>query len=728
MTKLHIGCGDRYKKGYINVDLFDSTIADLMVPADALPLDSETVELIESYHLIEHFGYTNTLLAFNEWWRVLKPGGKLILETPDIETSFKKFTDSSSHDEKALLLNWIFGHEFDGYTHKFCFPKILLKKTLEETGFTTIEIQAPQTHPYAPGYRIECEKLNDPYFGLIGSLRHFAYKTMPVFKPINFLNRMELEKILSNHSVEKVEESFKQVPIEILFLKTAIYSTKLSGFLLKTYQELAQQEEITVYFKNNIEKLLEIQQKLETVNFTSLLYTQFLYLLADAERKSVKFFYDATVSIATIALKAFIEGDEHYFNYLVNHFNFRSPFIKEIFSLQLIQDRFRKIRAKEEKYTYLEKNSLLNKIERFKDLTYRGKFIDTNVNPVYIPDYAIIEVTLGCNFKCMHCGASAGKKRQNELTIEEVSQISKDLKFLGCKGLTLMGGEILIRKDWAELAKAVSDQGLSVSIITNAYFLDDEKVKLMKSLGVHQLGISLDGATSETQERIRGVKGSFEKAIEGIKLSLENKMKFTTVITAVTKINFLELADIFVLLAAFNAPIDWQLKIGSSHDEDRFPTKYVISEEEYFEVAQFLQETQKIIKQNNLKLSISGAHDMGYQSAFLKNIAPEWKGCLSGTKTLGIQSNGNVTGCLALLDDCFVEGNIRERSLIEIWDDPHKFLYNRKPNFSGRKGICKDCDKANICPGGCTEFSYTLNNRSLHEPPYCLHQIEKKMS
>jgi predicted SAM-dependent methyltransferase len=93
--KLNLGCGIIYKAGYINIDKFDNSVADMVRDVDDLPFNSNSVDVIESNHLLEHFDYIHTIYALSEWFRVLKPDGVLILETPDLEKSFKKFISTN---------------------------------------------------------------------------------------------------------------------------------------------------------------------------------------------------------------------------------------------------------------------------------------------------------------------------------------------------------------------------------------------------------------------------------------------------------------------------------------------------------------------------------------------------------------------------------------------------------------------------------------------------------
>ncbi len=81
-------------------------------------------------------------------------------------------------------------------------------------------------------------------------------------------------------------------------------------------------------------------------------------------------------------------------------------------------------------------------------------------------------------------------------------------------------------------------------------------------------------------------------------------------------------------------------------------------------------------------------------------------------------SIGNVKGCLSLYDNKFIEGNLQNESLKEIWMNPNTFSYNRKFKLSDLKGKCKDCDKGNLCRGGCKQLSYFATG-NMCESIYC---------
>ena len=101
-----------------------------------------------------------------------------------------------------------------------------------------------------------------------------------------------------------------------------------------------------------------------------------------------------------------------------------------------------------------------------------------------------------------------------------------------------------------------------------------------------------------------------------------------------------------------------------------------------------------------------------------------WGGCSAGISTIGIESDGSIKGCLSMQEDSYIEGNIREKSLKEIWTNPEGFKYNRRFDLSELKGICEGCKYGALCRGGCSEKAKSYTGE-LHHQPFCLYDMEK---
>ena len=80
------------------------------------------------------------------------------------------------------------------------------------------------------------------------------------------------------------------------------------------------------------------------------------------------------------------------------------------------------------------------------------------------PIYAVWELTMRCDHACAHCGSRAGKARPNELSTDEVFDVARALVDLGCREVTLIGGEAYLRPDILEIIAFLSAGGLRVTM------------------------------------------------------------------------------------------------------------------------------------------------------------------------------------------------------------------------------------------------------------------------
>lgn len=155
--KLNIGCGLSYRKGYVNIDAFNDTVADNMMSVVNMDFDDNVFTQVDCIQVIEHLGAAKSIYALSEIHRVLRPGGRFLLETPDLHHSFKSFL-KGNEERRKLIMNWIFGLDTPGLSHRYGFPEELLKTMLHEAGFVDIEVNHINSKSVNPKLRAECRK------------------------------------------------------------------------------------------------------------------------------------------------------------------------------------------------------------------------------------------------------------------------------------------------------------------------------------------------------------------------------------------------------------------------------------------------------------------------------------------------------------------------------------------------------------------------------------------
>lgn len=148
---LHLGAGGHRIENLLNCDKYDHR-ADLLIDAlDLQVFNDESVDLIETHHMIEHLSFDEFSVALSEWNRCLVVGGILIITCPDITRICLRWL-------KYRLLYWLFPRygqleytlkmfygpqENAGMFHKSGYDKFILRKKLENSGFEVLLNHAP---------------------------------------------------------------------------------------------------------------------------------------------------------------------------------------------------------------------------------------------------------------------------------------------------------------------------------------------------------------------------------------------------------------------------------------------------------------------------------------------------------------------------------------------------------------------------------------------------------
>jgi len=261
--KLNIGCGKKYDPDYCNIDLYEDLVADRLMSAFNLEFDDNICDEIKAIHIIEHLSFFETIYALSEFFRVLEPNGKLILETPDLEKTCQHYL-KANEEQKKEILGWFFGIPHKGLQHKICFPPYLLRELLSNAGFRNISTVFYYNNESIPSVRFECYKLDEGYslkiFQIIAEIR----KTMLVKNYIDFNDSFiikEQEDLIAKFALEllKLEKNNKTSGIFDVLTEISIKSPQFAKFFLIAIEnnDLLSENEIK-HILNTIELLIDL--------------------------------------------------------------------------------------------------------------------------------------------------------------------------------------------------------------------------------------------------------------------------------------------------------------------------------------------------------------------------------------------------------------------------------------------------------------------------------------
>lgn len=152
-VRLHLGCGGRSWQDFINVDLYpydpnvpdtsrSGCVADHFADMRCLGLPDNSIDEIFTAHTLEHFTRWDAVDMLADWFRMMKPKARLILETPDFTRCLLWLLHPLKRKRDAAL-RMFYGNQWnriDFETHRYVWSARELTKVLRETGFSKVRV------------------------------------------------------------------------------------------------------------------------------------------------------------------------------------------------------------------------------------------------------------------------------------------------------------------------------------------------------------------------------------------------------------------------------------------------------------------------------------------------------------------------------------------------------------------------------------------------------------
>ncbi|MCM8796379.1 MAG: radical SAM protein [Candidatus Omnitrophica bacterium] len=285
-----------------------------------------------------------------------------------------------------------------------------------------------------------------------------------------------------------------------------------------------------------------------------------------------------------------------------------------------------------------------------------------------IPFVGQWELNTNCNLNCYHC--YLGRQRQcYGLPLVKIKSILDELADLGTLYLSFTGGEILLRKDFFEIAGYSRKKNFAIRLLTNATLIDEDAADKINALNPLSVDVSLYALNPVIHDRITGMIGSQELVIRAIKLLRKREIK-VVVKTLFMKEN----------LAEFN-PIKYFCQDNGV--EFQFDFTMTPADDGSIDVSRLgLEKSQieDVFSENNILVSRR-------QDASLDALL-----CAAGINSFFISSSGNLYPCIFLKKNM---GSLLRERFQEIWNSS---------NFNNFRAIdaqdfynCRQCGLVGYC-------------------------------
>jgi len=147
--RLHLGCGENYLEGYVNIDYPSSehtvqqtSPADELADITQLRYEPESVAEVRLHHVFEHFDRPTALRLLIDWHEWLVEGGRLVIETPDFERCVRAFLRPVARGDRGTILRHVFGsHEAAWAVHWDGWYPERYKRVLGALGFGSLSFE-----------------------------------------------------------------------------------------------------------------------------------------------------------------------------------------------------------------------------------------------------------------------------------------------------------------------------------------------------------------------------------------------------------------------------------------------------------------------------------------------------------------------------------------------------------------------------------------------------------
>ena len=351
------------------------------------------------------------------------------------------------------------------------------------------------------------------------------------------------------------------------------------------------------------------------------------------------------------------------------------------------------------------------------------------------------ESTSRCNLACIHCRRQdvAEAAAAEDLSTREAVRLFNSAALLGKPVIVFSGGEPLTRSDWPELAAHVRGLQLPCAMATNGTLITPVVADRVAASAFHRVSISLDGADAETHDEFRCLAGSFQRAVEGVRLLRERRVP-VQINATIAAHNLHQLEQLYALARGLDAcalhlfllvPVGCGEHITESHQ---------LSPHDYENVLEWVCQKQLELRREFLlppdansdaRTACDSAHAASAAFELRTTCAPHYyrlaarhgllqgnrsRGCLAGIGVIFVSHKGEVFPCGYLPVDC---GNVRRTPLDKIWRD--STVLRELRDYSLLQGKCGQCEFRTVC-GGCRARAYAQAHNYLAAEPFCDYQ------
>ena len=305
------------------------------------------------------------------------------------------------------------------------------------------------------------------------------------------------------------------------------------------------------------------------------------------------------------------------------------------------------------------------------------------------------ELTYACNLACVHCLSSSGKRDPRELSTAQCKAIIDELERMQVFYVNIGGGEPTVRPDFWELVDYATAHHVGVKFSTNGVRITADVAQRLAASDYVDVQISLDGATAEVNDAVRG-PGSFDMAIRALENLAAAGFADAKISVVVTRHNVGQLDDFKALADRYGATLRITRLRPSGRGADVWDELHPTAAPQV-ELYNWLVAKGDRVLTGDSFFHLSGLGEPGARAGL--NM------CGAGRVVCLIDPIGDVYACPFAIHERFLAGNIlsdnacgEPRGFDDVWKNSALFNELREPQSAG---ACGSCGHYDACRGGC---------------------------
>ncbi|GLY71426.1 mycofactocin radical SAM maturase [Amycolatopsis taiwanensis] len=298
------------------------------------------------------------------------------------------------------------------------------------------------------------------------------------------------------------------------------------------------------------------------------------------------------------------------------------------------------------------------------------------------------ELTYACNLSCVHCLSSSGRRDPRELSTAECKAVIDELERMQVFYVNIGGGEPTVRPDFWELVEYAVSHHVGVKFSTNGVKITPERARRLASTDYVDVQISLDGATADVNDAVRG-PGSYDTAMRAMRNLADAGFRGFKLSVVMTRQNIGQLDQFAEIADTYGAQLRITRLRPSGRGADVWNELHPTAEQQLELYDWLVAHGEKVLTGDSFF----------HLNALGSDPLPGLNLCGAGRVVCLIDPVGDVYACPFAIHQEFLAGNVRdEGGFARVWSSSELFTRLRGPQTGG---ACTSCSAYDSCQGGC---------------------------